>query len=253
MGANYGFDPIVDMCERDCTAGTPGGWSFASSTCPGGPGEGDCDGDAQCAPGLFCNLDVGANYGWDPIMDVCESRNLLGNASADSGTADWNVWGPSGSTAMAVSDKSVFYVEATAGQSAHLWQDVVLPKFVTGKYLVFIGYGWVENTVPNSITRHPYLYAYEMDAGGAIINYLQGQNMRHTAGTRMWQTMDGIFQIDANADKIRFFLRQASQVGDPLDGTQATFDDVGLVIFDTLAEAEEYRDYYTTTHPVVFE
>ena len=251
IGASYGFDATVDVCERPCTAGTPGGWSFATGTCPGGHGEGDCDSDNDCAPGLFCSHDSGADFGWDPFMDVCVSRNLLSNRSADAGTSDWITYGGSGRDLM--NEKTIFYTESTATQSAHVYQDVILPRFSAGKYVLFIGYGWVENAVSGSITRHPYLYGYEMNASGSINAYLQGQNMRHTAGTRRWQTMNGIFQLTSNAHKIRFFMRQASQSGDPNDGTRAAFDDLGLVIFDTLAEAQEYRDHYALQHPVVVE
>ena len=252
IGPNYGWASAVDVCERPCVSGTPGGWSFASTTCPGGEGDGDCDSDAQCAPDLFCNHDVGADYGYPATMDVCESRNLLSNASAYEGITGWTTYGDSGSATTA-SGKSVFFLEETSTTSAYLLQDVVLPKYAAGKYVLFIGYGWAEHTVFGSITRHPYLYGYEMNSSGTIINYLQGQNMRHTANARWWQTMDGIFQLDANAHKIRFFLQQASQASDPADGTRAQIDDVGLLIFDTLAEAEEYRDYYRTTHPLAFE
>jgi hypothetical protein len=37
-----------------------------------GVGEGDCDNNAQCESGLFCSNDAGANYGFQPAIDVCE-------------------------------------------------------------------------------------------------------------------------------------------------------------------------------------
>ena len=37
-----------------------------------GAGEGDCDGDNECQNGLTCVNNVGANYGWDSMIDVCE-------------------------------------------------------------------------------------------------------------------------------------------------------------------------------------
>lgn len=252
IGPSYGFGATVDVCERGCTSGVPGGTAFASASCPGGHGEADCDSDAQCAAGLFCNFNVGAKYGYDPTWDVCESRNLLTNPTADSGTTSWNGNGTRGTATMA-SGKTTFYIQSTAATSANFYQDVTLPSGVTGKYLVFIGYGRTALAVPSSITRHPYLYGHEMNASNTILTYLQGQNMLHTATTGRWQTMSGIFQISTGATKIRFFMNQASQVGDPPDNTRASFDDLGLVLFDTLAEAQEYRDYYTTTHPVLLE
>ncbi|MEM6457330.1 MAG: hypothetical protein AAF772_19740, partial [Acidobacteriota bacterium] len=38
-----------------------------------GDGEGDCDTVGECAGGLRCNSNVGANYGWASWIDVCES------------------------------------------------------------------------------------------------------------------------------------------------------------------------------------
>ena len=35
-------------------------------------GEGDCDNDSQCESGLVCSNDVGLNYGFRDIVDVCE-------------------------------------------------------------------------------------------------------------------------------------------------------------------------------------
>ncbi len=51
------FQPGPDWC-RDCG--------------PCAEGEGDCDSDAECAAGLICAQDVGANYGWPATRDVCE-------------------------------------------------------------------------------------------------------------------------------------------------------------------------------------
>jgi len=54
--------------------GSPGLWTYCSYShgwiC--GDGEGDCDKDADCKPGLKCVKDVGANYGWGGTIDVCE-------------------------------------------------------------------------------------------------------------------------------------------------------------------------------------
>lgn len=49
-----------------------GGWSYCSAASPCDWGEGDCDSDSECAAGLTCSHNVGAMYGWDPDLDVCE-------------------------------------------------------------------------------------------------------------------------------------------------------------------------------------
>ena len=179
--------------------------------------------------------------------------NLLVNPTAEDGTTGWNFQGVAGAGTMPVSGSSVFYTEDEDGNRASIIQSASLPGDAGGKYLLLIGYGWVELAVQGSITRHPYLYAYEQNSTGGILNYLQGQNMRHTAVTKTWQTMSGIFQLEANAAEITLFLRQASASGDPPDGTRATFDDLELLLFDTQADAESYRDAYITDHPEVFE
>ena len=80
VGANYGFRSIVDVCENPTTTKVAGdrdkgGNSFCVGTqCAAG--EGDCDGDSQCATGLVCANDVGANYGFRSIVDVCENPAL---------------------------------------------------------------------------------------------------------------------------------------------------------------------------------
>ena len=45
---------------------------YCDSGCPCGEGEGDCDNDNECAEGLICQHDVGARYGVNPQVDVCE-------------------------------------------------------------------------------------------------------------------------------------------------------------------------------------
>jgi len=75
-GAGYGFPASVATCglpsASACTL-TPGDWGYCSDPncgpCP--RGKGDCDGDADCNPGLVCRSNVGASYGLPPTMDVC--------------------------------------------------------------------------------------------------------------------------------------------------------------------------------------
>ncbi len=71
VGAEYGFeDPELDIC--DCPADSEnGGGSFCSEACPCEAGQGDCDDDSECAPGLRCFSDIGASFGLDPDDDVC--------------------------------------------------------------------------------------------------------------------------------------------------------------------------------------
>ena len=71
VGEKYGFRAIVDVCEASSTVAALGSDSFCDElSC--GAGEGDCDSDSQCQTGLVCVNDVGANYGFRDVVDVCE-------------------------------------------------------------------------------------------------------------------------------------------------------------------------------------
>ena len=48
-------------------------WDYCATDCKCKSGQGDCDGDFHCLTG-FCALDVGAKYGQDKWIDVCEYR-----------------------------------------------------------------------------------------------------------------------------------------------------------------------------------
>ena len=71
VGATYGFDPIVDVCETSGGGVRVGHFDFCTEGKPCAQGEGDCDSGSECQEGLICRSDVGARYGFDPIVDVC--------------------------------------------------------------------------------------------------------------------------------------------------------------------------------------
>ena len=71
VGANYGLNWTWDVCEGGCPPFVPGP-DACTNACPCDEGQGDCDSNAQCAPGLVCTQDVGARYGWPATRDVCE-------------------------------------------------------------------------------------------------------------------------------------------------------------------------------------
>jgi len=49
-------------------------WDYCSPDCPCAEGEGDCDTDADCQAGLYCAQNVGAKYGQESSIDVCEKK-----------------------------------------------------------------------------------------------------------------------------------------------------------------------------------
>ncbi|GAB4563475.1 MAG: hypothetical protein Tsb0020_12630 [Haliangiales bacterium] len=71
VGAEYGYEPDDDVCVAACDPILNGDWDFCSPDCPCEDGQGDCDSDADCAPGHSCVQNIGADYGYDESMDVC--------------------------------------------------------------------------------------------------------------------------------------------------------------------------------------
>lgn len=57
-------------------------------------GQGDCDSDAQCAPGLHCMADVGASHGLPASYDVCEIPAATDAIPGLVDTADHGTAGP---------------------------------------------------------------------------------------------------------------------------------------------------------------
>ena len=73
VGAQYGFDSSIDVCEAR-SGGYNGHPDYCRDYGPCSAGQGDCD-PGQCAAGLVCANDVGANYGMPAHYDVCEARS----------------------------------------------------------------------------------------------------------------------------------------------------------------------------------
>lgn len=79
IGANYGLPAAMDVCviptERICTK-VVGDWGYCSDPAcgPCQVGEGDCDQNAECDPGLFCAFNAGEPYQLPSNMDVCVSH-----------------------------------------------------------------------------------------------------------------------------------------------------------------------------------
>ncbi len=75
-GEAEGFAATVDVCGTPPAGACPlanGDWDYCNDPfCgPCTAGQGDCDSNADCAEGLICAYDVGADYGFAASMDVC--------------------------------------------------------------------------------------------------------------------------------------------------------------------------------------
>jgi len=72
--------------------GTPGDYDYCSRYGPCSAGQGDCDGNAECQSGLTCVNDVGANYGYDAVVDVCESAGGTPMPETELLIGSWHFW-----------------------------------------------------------------------------------------------------------------------------------------------------------------
>jgi hypothetical protein len=92
VGDSYGCDASVNICVAGLRHCDP---DYCSTSSPCGPGQGDCDSNAECKSGLVCVQDVGADYGCaDSTIDICDldpsvpNGGCQGGSQCDSGFCD---------------------------------------------------------------------------------------------------------------------------------------------------------------------
>ena len=114
-----------------------GGWGYCSPTCKCSAGEGDCDTNDDCEQGLICKQDVGAKYGWNKYVDVCEYPSTSTTTTSTSTTTTYQ------HAAETLDPVSIGSTSATlGGKVIRLW------GYSSGK--AYIGlrkkgeYGWVD-------------------------------------------------------------------------------------------------------------
>ncbi|MDQ3668074.1 MAG: hypothetical protein M3410_16185 [Acidobacteriota bacterium] len=167
-----------------------------------------------------------------------QSGNLLKNPSGDGGSEYWRTFDdakveqcPTGGRCFVLRGGGYFV------------QDVVIPGDAIGQYALLIGRAYSERTnTDGSITVLPSLSGYMMNSGdpsgGRIYAYLNEQQMTGSAdSSNYWTQLWGVFRVKPGTGRIRFFLQQAGQKGIRNNGAVTRFDDLGLYIFPTEAEA----------------
>ncbi len=70
----------------------PGSWAYCSNPAcgPCTAGQGDCDSDRDCANGLVCVEDAGADYGFSATTDVCLASTTPAPAGCKLQPGDWD-------------------------------------------------------------------------------------------------------------------------------------------------------------------
>ena len=72
-GFAFGYeDDEVDVCSNVPPTLGVGAWNYCAPAYPCDIGQGDCETDADCLPGLHCESDVGPSFGFQREVDVCE-------------------------------------------------------------------------------------------------------------------------------------------------------------------------------------
>jgi hypothetical protein len=177
------------------------------------------------------------------LSAYAQTNNLLQNPTVDEGASFWRAYGDA--TVVQTADGNWRFVVRNNG---HFRQDVELPGEAIGKYALLIGRAASERiNADGAITGLPYLYGYMMPnpKGEGILSYLQSREMLCPAKKENeWVTLSGIFQVPGEARVIRFFLNQAERKDVPQNGSAAWFDDLGLYLFDTEAEARAFVKAY---------
>lgn len=175
-----------------------------------------------------------------------QPANLLQNPNADRGEQSWRAFGETAIEIMKTTNDAHFVVR----NGGHFFQDVELPKDAAGQYLVLIGRGAGERVNPDgAITGSPSLYGYMLQPPGPdrkeVLEYLQGQRLLGLTTTiGEWVNMWGIFEVPAGTTKVRFFISQALRGGVPHNGSAARFDNLGVYLFATRKDAEEFVRQY---------
>lgn len=177
-------------------------------------------------------------------------KNLLGNPNASQHDQFWKTKGEVSIEARAPGDPC-FVIR----YAAMFWQDAPIPES-TDRFALLIGRVSSERINPDEgITGLPYLYGYFVNSKDdhRFNGYLQGDSMRCAAKQKdEWAPVYGVFKIPPETGAIRFFLQQASG-RDAQTGSAARFDDLGIFLFDTEADATSFVERYRQMKPVVAE
>lgn len=177
---------------------------------------------------------------------TAQSTNILHGPFADEYLDSWTAYGDAvieevnGNRCFVLRDGGLF------------WQDIELPEDSFGKFILIIGFVSSEKINTHGITTGlPYLYGYMMpenteNANSAeIFAYLQFTDVFNSINIENeWVMQWEIFPVQDNARRLRLFLSQAETRGVPHNGSASRFDDLGVYVFSSVAQARLYVDEY---------
>lgn len=165
--------------------------------------------------------------------------NLLENPTGENNGFGWSFDDNTGVETTAEYG-NIFYMTAQEDDIfPKIAQDITFPRDYSEKYVMFIGDLTTEKVVENSITRHPYLWAYQVgDFSQDDWIYMQG--MSHKADADVWQVVSGAHKLLPNVTGTHFTLSQSIGNGDPFDGTTCKFKDLEVRIFESAEDAAIY-------------
>ena len=126
------------------------------------------------------------------------------------------------------------------------WQDVPIPES-TGRYVLLVARASSERVHPDDDqTGFPYLYGYMVDRRDdhRFHAHLNGQQMTLRPRTAdEWGTIWGVFPVPPETGAVRLFLQQADG-RQAQNGSASRFDDVGVFLFASEAEARGFAESY---------
>lgn len=228
-GAAYGFDPDTDVCVSGCPDAGLGGSNFCIPDCPCDAGEGDCDRDADCGPGLDCVHDVGADFGWGPDVDVClppnwpptdgwfvyahDDGSYLNEDSlvklTDGGARVWSITLGHGFTPVGRADTSVWVTDRSTSEILRVDPDGTIGARVSG-----FGSGWMAaNPNDSSIWASTGYDVVHMDEHGVELSRTTGfqaawdvtvdpRDNSVWVGTRDWRVNNPLVKLDAQGHEL---------------------------------------------------
>lgn len=175
------------------------------------------------------------------MMEVEGKKNLVKNPYGNQNTQFWET---KGEVSVEVDDEdNPYFVIRYSGM---FWQDVPIPAAV-GQWALLIALSSSERiNQDGDITGLPYLYGYMVNSKdkNRINAYLSGESMRHSVSKPdEWGVIWGVFQVPAETGAIRLFLQQADGRS-AQTGSAARFDDPGVYLFNTEAEAKAFVENY---------